>query len=111
MKSTGEIRFPEDDDLASHKHARIEGIGEDPMSFGIRDIGSLNGTWVNGERLSEERKQSEIRYVSRVLHHQLLSFLNAALFFPCCFWCALPISFIYLIIYFDFRNSQTFEEK
>ena len=25
-------------------------------AFAIRDLGSLNGTWINGERISEERK-------------------------------------------------------
>ena len=57
MKATGEIRFPEDDDLASHHHARIEAAANDadPKSFAIRDIGSLNGTWVDGKRLSEVR--------------------------------------------------------
>jgi len=55
VKASGEIRFPEDDDLASHNHARIEAAAgsDDPKAFAIRDIGSLNGTWIDGKRISE----------------------------------------------------------
>jgi len=34
---------------ASRRHAQIEASGEE---FTIQDLGSTNGTWVNGERIS-----------------------------------------------------------
>lgn len=59
-KATGQIRFPEDDDRVSHKHATISKIA-DAAEYSIVDTGSLNGTFVNGERLGEERATSEPR--------------------------------------------------
>lgn len=58
-KATGQIQFPEDEDRISHKHATISKSGDGPEDFSIVDTGSLNGTWLDGERLSKERATSE----------------------------------------------------
>ena len=60
-KQLGQLRFPEDEDRVSHKHATISKIGDGPADFGIRDTGSLNGTWLDGHRLSDERQKSEVK--------------------------------------------------
>eukprot|EP00658_Telonema_sp_P-2_P067540 TRINITY_DN5645_c0_g1_i2.p1 TRINITY_DN5645_c0_g1~~TRINITY_DN5645_c0_g1_i2.p1 ORF type:complete len:391 (+),score=96.17 TRINITY_DN5645_c0_g1_i2:187-1359(+) len=60
-KATGQIRFPEDEDRVSHKHATISKVGDGDEEYTIVDTGSLNGTWLDGERLAAERATSEPR--------------------------------------------------
>ena len=61
-RNLGQVHIPDND--MSRKHAEIscgggqpgEKAGEGGIEWRVRDLGSLNGTFVNGERLGEERK-------------------------------------------------------
>lgn len=46
-----EITFPEDDDVVSGLHCRV--VKRDDGDWWLEDLGSTNGTWLGGERLSE----------------------------------------------------------
>lgn len=54
-----EVHIPDGD--ISRRHAEV---GCEEGVFRVKDLGSLNGTFVNGERLSEERKPSDWRALS-----------------------------------------------
>jgi DNA-binding SARP family transcriptional activator len=56
------------DPLVSGTHAALERVG---AAWAIRDLGSRNGTWVNGQRLAGERvvgASDEIRVGDTILH-------------------------------------------
>jgi serine protease Do len=42
------------DDVVSRRHAIIRVSGEDPVAFRLVDLGSSNGTFLNGERIADE---------------------------------------------------------
>ena len=42
------------DDVVSRKHAVLRVTSEDPLAFAIEDLGSSNGTYVNGRRITGE---------------------------------------------------------
>ncbi len=42
------------DDVVSRRHAVIRVSGDDPVSFKLADLGSSNGTFLNGEKISSE---------------------------------------------------------
>ncbi|HEY2804311.1 MAG TPA: FHA domain-containing protein [Gemmatimonadales bacterium] len=46
-----EIIFPESEDVVSGIHAQV--IRHDDESWWLEDLGSTNGTWLNGQRLTE----------------------------------------------------------
>ena len=46
-----DITFPEDDDVVSGLHCRV--VRHDDNSWWLEDLGSTNGTWLNGQRLGE----------------------------------------------------------
>ena len=49
---TADIAFDsQKDDLVSRRHAQIKVVGKDPLTFKINDLGSSNGTFLNGRRL------------------------------------------------------------
>lgn len=49
-----EIKFdPDRDDLVSRRHARIDIENTNPVKLSIVDLGSLNGTFVNRQRISK----------------------------------------------------------
>src|SRR5690349_11094609 len=45
-----ELPFPEDDDVVSGTHCRV--VFRDD-AWWLEDLGSTNGTWLNGQRLGE----------------------------------------------------------
>lgn len=47
---------PQRDDMASRKHAVIRSSGGEQPRFSIADLGSANGTFVNGEKLTGQRE-------------------------------------------------------
>jgi pSer/pThr/pTyr-binding forkhead associated (FHA) protein len=49
--STNVVSF-DDDETVSRLHAALENLG---LAWSIRDLGSRNGTYLNGERISAER--------------------------------------------------------
>jgi serine protease Do len=44
------------DDIASRRHAVIRVVRGDRISFVLADLGSSNGTFLNGERITEEKE-------------------------------------------------------
>jgi serine protease Do len=44
------------DDIASRRHAMIRVVRGDRISFRLADLGSSNGTFLNGERVTEEKE-------------------------------------------------------
>ena len=48
--------IPLDDEAVSRRHARISWNG---MGYVVRDLGSTNGTFVNGEKISGRARLSE----------------------------------------------------
>lgn len=54
-ESDCDIKFdPDRDDLVSRRHAKIVIGNTEPVEFSITDLGSLNGTFVNKQRISKQ---------------------------------------------------------
>ncbi len=51
-----EITFPESEDVVSALHCRV--IRHEDDSWWLEDLGSTNGTWLNGQRLGEPARLS-----------------------------------------------------
>ena len=54
--ASGQIRLPDNQESISSSHAEIKVV---QAEYVVQDVGSLNGTWLDGRRLSEERAVSE----------------------------------------------------
>ncbi len=56
-----EVAFPDDETVVSAFHCRVS--GRDDGSWWLEDLGSTNGTWIQGRRLTEsERLKSGVRF-------------------------------------------------
>ena len=55
--ASGQIRLPDDQESISSSHAEIKVV---QAEYVVQDVGSLNGTWLDGRRLSEERAVGEL---------------------------------------------------
>ena len=58
-----QIRLPGDDWTVSRHHCRLE---VDPPLIRVRDLGSLNGTYVNGEKIGQRDRALSPESASRV---------------------------------------------
>jgi diguanylate cyclase (GGDEF)-like protein len=99
------IQLP--DENVSSRHARIEPEGEE--RFRVRDLGSLNGTFVNGQRVEQQVLQpgdrlligqTPLRFVAQtVAEEDLLQYLET---------CAVqdPLTLLHNRRYFDLRLAK-----